>query len=164
VSQYIGSGGGDGGGQGTFVPNPPDLCRGVVVASGLLSYTNLIRLEMFGNHKVGLFSNDRKPKLNDDVSFYTPCTFSGYTGEKLTYGWTSPTMQGVRAFMHSEEFVWTHNGGPIANLVYGYTVVNVYGELRFAERFCNGPFQVGTLGRQIKLTLMFTTANESEVK
>jgi len=133
------------------------------VASGLLSYTNLIRLEMFGNHKVALFQNDRSPKLDDNASLFTPCTFSGYPGPVLTYGWTSPVMVGNRAFTHSEEFVWTHNGGPVGNWVYGYYVMNVSDELRFAERFCNGPFLVAQSGRQIKLTLMFTSANESEV-
>jgi len=163
LSEYQGTGGGDGGGQGTFDPNPPDLCRGVVVNAGLLEYLTTIKLLMFGNHKVGLYSNDRKPKLADDVSLYVPCNFSGYDGLRLTYGWTFPVLVGDRAFTHSEEFVWSHSGGPVGNWVYGYYVVNVSGELKFAERFCNGPFLVAQSGRQIKLTLMMTSANESEV-
>jgi len=150
------------GGQGTWRKGPAPRCRLEIVTAGLTEYLDRLTLYMTGWFAIGLFQNDREPKLDDAVGNYQEATFSGYSGSKLLYGWTNAAMRGVRAKSFATPLIWKHNGGPIANDVYGYFCINNVGALAFAERFCDGPITVDRRGRSVNLTPMFSAKNERE--
>lgn len=150
------------GGQGSFRQGKGHRCQLEVTAEGLKDFLNKLTGYMTGWFKVGLYQNDHEPALDDDVGMYSPCTFSGYDGPQLVYGWTLAAMYGVRAKSFATELVWQHDGGPIGNDVWGYYVTDPSGTLKFAERFCDGPFAVERLGRKIKIAPTFATKNERE--
>jgi len=160
MSQWVSSGGGDGGGQGQFFHGPVDFCLLEVVEPKLLEIVRSITTDWFASHRVGLFKNDLNPRLTTTIANVVPCDFSGYDGLRLLYFLTPEFMSGVRAMRLAQEYVWQHNGGPIDNLVYGYYVVDLAGQLALAERFCDGPFNMNVSRRSFKLTPMFWVKNE----
>jgi len=162
LSQFVSSGGADGGGQGTFFHGPGDLCLLEVMQPELLRLVTLITTDWFAGHKVGLYQNDFNPRLNSTIANVVPCNFSGYDGLRLLYFLTPSFMGGVRAIRLAQEYIWQHDGGAIDNWVYGYYVVDLSGNLVVAERFCNGPFNMNTARRSFKLTPMFWVKNERQ--
>jgi len=162
VSQYVGSGGGDGGGQGTFAHDPGDLCLLEVVQPELLRLVTQITTDWQAGHSVGLFQNDFNPRLNSTIANVVPCNFSGYDGVRLLYFLSPAFMAGIRAARLAQEYVWTHSGGPVDNWVYGYYIVDLSGALILAERFCDGPFRMNIARRQFKLTPLFWVKNERQ--
>lgn len=160
MSQFVSSGGVDVGGQGTFVRNPGDICLLEVVQPELLRLVTLITTDWFAGHKVGLFQNDVNPRLNTTIGNIVPCNFSGYDGLRLLYFFSPAFMGGIRAIRASQEYVWTYDGGPVTNYVYGYYIVDLAGNLTVAERFCDGPFAMDVPRRQFKLTPLFWLKNE----
>jgi len=159
---YFGTCGLRAGGQGKWGKAPGPRCQLEVTSAGLMEYLNKLTGYMKGWFKIGLYVNDHVPKLTDTISLYQQANFSGYQGAMLLYGFGQATMFGVRAKSVATTVVWTHDGGPIANDVYGYFVVNNKGILAFAERFCDGPFTVDRAGRSVKVKPVFSTKNERE--
>jgi len=137
-------------------------CQLEVVRGGLSSYLKELTNLMTGWFQVGLFANDRLPLLDDLVGDYIPCDFSGYNGLRLFYGWSAPVASGVFSMSSASPIVWAHDGGPINNLVYGYYVLDRFGVLAFAERFCDGPFVLDRAGRKLVITPTFRASNERE--
>jgi len=160
LSEYLGSGGGDGGGQGTFSHDPGDLCLLEVVQTELLRLVTFITTDWQAAHYVGLFQNDFNPRLNSTIANVVPCNFSGYDGPRLLYFTSASFMAGIRAARLAQEYQWRHDGGAIDNWVYGYYVVNLGGQLVLAERFCDGPFRMNVARRTFKLTPFFWVKNE----
>lgn len=150
------------GGWGSFVKRPPPRCQLEVTTSGLVAYLDKLTSFMFGWFKAGLFSNDFVPKLGSTIADVVPASFSGYDGERLLYGWTNAAMYGVRAKSFGTPLVWQHDGGPVNNQIFGYYVVDQSGILAFAERFCDGPFDVDRAGRKLTINPTFSTKNERE--
>jgi hypothetical protein len=68
---------------------------------------------------------------------------------------------GYKARSTAPEIVFRHNGGPVTNLIYGYTVTDITGVLLFAERFCDGPVMMDREGRKLHLVPSFELQNES---
>jgi len=163
ADHFLASGGGEGSGEGKWAFDVGHLCELTVMNNGLLqSLSQLLSLQ-FGRWKTGLFQNDREPRQTDSLSNYVPCDWSGYQGLQRIYFLNPPFMAGKRARAEGQELVWSHDGGPIANFVYGFYVVDNNGDLAYAERFCKGPFEVKNKGRKFKLTPVFTARNEERI-
>jgi len=161
VDYFVTSGGVDIGGGSGFEAKQED-CRLEVVETGLLDLAEQVRSYMSYWYKIGLFVNDREPKIGDVIGDYEEATFSGYSGMLLMGQFSAPAMSGVKARTFGPQVGWTHNGGPIANAVYGYFVVRNDGELAWAERFCDGPVIVDRAGRKVNIIPVFCLKNWQE--
>src|SRR3954447_19956134 len=82
-----------------------------------------------GANRIGLYQNDWQPQPNQDIAAVVPATFSGYTGLQALTAWTAPAMTGDQAVSQADQVVWTHNGGPDSNWIYGIYVVDGSGAL-----------------------------------
>jgi hypothetical protein len=151
------------GGQGGWEQLPPTTCKIVFVERGLTAALNALTPAVAGVWRVGLYKNDRTPRLADTAADYISCNFSGYSGEQLLYYFSPATMRGPRAYSQALPVKWTHNGGTVGNEVYGLYVKDLSGAIVVAERFCGGPFNLDRLGRFIRLTPELETLNEVEV-
>jgi hypothetical protein len=151
------------GGQGNWQQLPPTTCKIVFVERGLTAALNALTPAVAGFWRVGLFQNDRTPRLADTAADYLPCNFSGYSGEKILYYFSPATMRGPRAWSQALPVEWTHNGGSVGNEVYGLYVTDLSGTLTIAERFCDGPFPLDRAGRFIRLLPELEALNEVEV-
>jgi hypothetical protein len=92
--------------------------------------------------KVGLFKNDRTPRVGDTIAAYTEADFSGYAGRKDAVGWTAPIMSGGHAVSQANSLSWRQNGGATSNNIYGVFYVDAAGDLLFAERDPRAPVLV----------------------
>lgn len=104
--------------------------------------------------KLRLFTNDKTPAEADVVGGYTEASGFGYAAKDLlganwSISGTAPTEASYA------EQVWTFTGA-LGN-VYGYYVTRATGgELLWAERFTDGPYNIVNNGDQIKVTPKFT--------
>ena len=106
------------------------------------------------NLVIHLYSNNYTPDEFTTVSSVTEVTGGGYGSMGLTPGsWSIAT--GTPSQAEYPEVTWTFTGA-VGN-VYGYYITRqTGGELMWAERFSNGPFDIQTNGDQIKITPRLT--------
>jgi hypothetical protein len=104
------------------------------------------------HRRIGLFQNDWLPQNYQTISAVVPATFSGYPGLQPISGWSAPAQVGPQSIVTAPQFVWTHNGGPISNAVYGIYVVDDAGRLCWAERFTGGPVPLYGAGQFVSYT------------
>jgi hypothetical protein len=95
--------------------------------------------------RVILYKNDRLPRTADTLADYVEADFSGYDGWKLLNVWTPPAIEFARSFSQSNLAIWTHNGGPVNNLIFGSALVDVDSNLIAAERNKDAPRTVSPL-------------------
>jgi hypothetical protein len=88
-----------------------------------------------------------------------PANFSGYAGLQACFGWSVPVISGPYAISKAHELIWTHNGGPAANWIYGYYVLNLAGALMWAERFCPAPATIDKGGLSVRVQPNFWFCN-----
>ena len=150
------------GGQGEWETRPAKRCQLEVVSFGLKVFLDKLTTFMENWYECGLYQNDRQPLLDDTIADYVQANFSGYLDRQVLTGWTTAAMVGPRAKSSATQLVWKHDGGPVSNLIYGYYVTDKLGNLVFAERFCDGPFEVDRAGRAIRLTPVFSAQNQRE--
>lgn len=109
------------------------------------------------NISILLYSNNVIPDENSTEATFTELANGlGYTtgGQSLTPGSWS-VISGNPSQGEHTEITWTFTGA--AGNVYGYYVTrDTGGELMWAERFTNGPFNIATNGDQIKITPRLT--------
>lgn len=87
-----------------------------------------------------LFQNDTVPSLESTVPSFVEATFSGYVGGQTPASWTNPVVQTNHAVSQGDGVSWTHDGGVMNNLIYGYFVLDTgTGDLLFAERDSSAP-------------------------
>jgi hypothetical protein len=84
--------------------------------------------------RVGLFQNPWIPRHSSTIAEVQPCDFSGYAGLLTLSGFGAPYLVGDIATMVSTLLTWTHNGGPLANWVNGYYVLDSLGNLMWAQK------------------------------
>lgn len=162
VTRWLASGGGESNGEGEWFNDDSHRCELTMQTNGLQQALDAVTSLQFGAWAAGLYQNDRVPKRGDVLSQYVPATFSGYVGTKRLYGWTPAGMAGKRARSTGDRLKWMHDGGTMANWIYGYYVVDLSGKLTYAERFCDGPFLIDRAGRALQLDPAFTARNENE--
>jgi hypothetical protein len=96
---------------------------------------------------IGLFQNDWQPQNYQGISAVVPATFSGYPGLQPISGWSAPVQVGAQAIVTAPQWIWTHDGGPVGNAVFGIYVVDDSGNLCWAERFPQNGIQLVGAGQ-----------------
>lgn len=106
---------------------------------------------------VKLYTNNVTPGESDSAGTYTELSGSGYSSVTLTAAnWT--VTAGDPTSASYPQITWTFTGA--AGNVYGYFVVGQSsGQLLWAERFSDGPYNVALSGDQIKVTPTITLAD-----
>lgn len=94
-----------------------------------------------------LYVNDRDPGPEDEASGYMEASGSGYSPEALVpERWTFPDASRSRAVYPEVKFVFSDEIGE----VFGYYVTREQaGELEWAERFSDGPYDIKRWGDEI---------------
>ena len=121
----------------------------------MLNY--ILNIDAPENISIQLYVNNVIPDENSTVASFTEMAYGlGYTtgGISLTPGSWS-VISGNPSQAEHTEVTWTFTGA--AGNVYGYYVTrDTGGELMWAERFTNGPFDITTNGDEIKITPRLT--------
>ena len=91
-----------------------------------------------------LFQNDLAISRGTVLAQFVECDWSGYLPQ--TYpaaSWTPPALEGQAARSIGIPATFTHNGGPLGNLVYGYWFQDsATAELTWCERLQGAPIIV----------------------
>ena len=101
-----------------------------------------------------LFTSNTTPTDTHTVTDYTEATGNGYSSKSLTgASWTVSGTNPTTASYAEQTFSFT---GALGN-TYGYYVIRTStGDLLWAERFTDGPYNIQNNGDQIKVTLNIT--------
>jgi hypothetical protein len=126
-------------------------------ASEVIMLNYILNKDAPENISMLLYVNNVIPDENSTVATFTEMSNGlGYTtgGISLTPGSWS-VISGNPSQAEHTEVTWTFTGA--AGNVYGYYVTrDTGGELLWAERFTNGPFNITTNGDEIKITPRLT--------
>lgn len=104
---------------------------------------------------IKLFQNDFTPNVNTVLADFTEADFSGYASVNQVATWLTPFVDanGIPRMMNAQ-MQFDHDGGVTANAIFGYWVEKaITGELLWAERFVDGPFNLALITDAIALTL-----------
>lgn len=115
----------------------------VEVNGGLLAQLDYERTHWLATLRMGLFQNDWDPTWQHTIAQVEPATFSGYDGPHDLVGWTAAVLTGRVATTTGVPRVWNHDGGAVANWIFGYYVIAADGSLVWAERSARAPELVG---------------------
>jgi len=149
------------GGAGTFTRGKVNPCRLVLSSFGLRNTLQVLVDKWETKWFVGLFQNDYHPVLTTTLANIVECDFSGYSGRKVTFSWSTPVMTGIYARSTAQYLTWTHNGGLVANFVYGYFVTNDADQYVWAERFCPDPLRISHKGNAVRIRPTFFLVNDN---
>ena len=126
-------------------------------ASEVIMLNYILNIDAPENISIRLYANNVIPDENSTVATFTEVANGlGYTtgGQSLTPGSWS-VISGNPSQAEHTEVTWTFTGA--AGNIYGYYVTrDTGGELLWAERFTNGPFNITTNGDEIKITPRLT--------
>ena len=105
-----------------------------------------------------LFVNNVTPGETDTASTYTEMTTQGYAAKTLTgASWTFTAANPSHADYAQQ--TWTFNGTGGTTQVYGYFLVDSStGNLRWVERFSDGPYPISNNGDAISVTPVITAS------
>ena len=126
-------------------------------ASEVIMLNYILNIDAPENISIRLYANNVIPDENSTVASFTEVADGlGYTtgGQSLTPGSWS-VISGNPSQAEHTEVEWLFTGA--AGNIYGYYVTrDTGGELLWAERFTNGPFNITTNGDEIKITPRLT--------
>ena len=126
-------------------------------ASEVIMLNYILNIDAPENLSIRLYANNVIPDENSTIAtFVEVANGLGYTngGISLTPGSWS-VISGNPSQAEHTEVTWTFTGA--AGNIYGYYVTrDTGGELMWAERFTNGPFNITTNGDEIKITPRLT--------
>lgn len=128
----------------------------VLMNLGALDTLDALRATWLPSLRIGLFQNDWNPVVGDTLAAVVPATFSGYTGLHFLPGWSSAALSGDLAVSEASPRLWTHNGGPVGNWIFGYYVCTLAGRLEWAERDPQGGKAVDELGGFYSVVPVYT--------
>jgi|SRR6185295_1383841 len=148
------------GGSGEFRTTRLNPCRLFVSSFGLRNTLKIITAAWEGKYLIRLFQNDYRPSFSSVASNFQEANFSGYGGELITYSWSVPQLSGIYAISTAHDMVWTHNGGPVSNWIYGYYVLTPSGDYVWGERFCPAPEGVKNSGQKVRVRPLFFLVND----
>lgn len=118
--------------------------------NGLLLALNGITARWASARRIGLYQNDWKPQSHQTISAVVPATFSGYPGLVYLNNWTPAVLEGAAAKTTADAVIWSHDGGPLQNYIFGVYVVAEDGSLDWAERIPEAPYAMYGLGGIIR--------------
>lgn len=126
-------------------------------ASEVIMLNYILNIDAPENLSIRLYANNVIPDENSTIAtFVEVANGLGYTngGISLSPGSWS-VISGNPSQAEHIEVTWTFTGA--AGNIYGYYVTrDTGGELLWAERFTNGPFNITTNGDEIKITPRLT--------
>ena len=100
--------------------------------------------------KVDLYQNDITPGLDSAIGDFTICDFSNYVQASVP-AWQVPySRQDGTAESNGATITWLHNGGVVANIVYGYILRTAGGAYIGGGRL-DAPVSMASLGDAIAL-------------
>ncbi len=130
----------------------------VLCTEGELSFLTLIVSGL--DALVYPFKNDRMPLRADTPAYYSEADFSGYTGAISLADWVAPYLSNARAFSSPSPALWTHNGGPIDNYIFGICCVDTANNLLWAERDPRAPVLMNPMQSTYSYQNVLTLAAE----
>ncbi len=107
----------------------------VILQQGDLSVLNTVRLDGNCLKTLRLFKNDHVPAVTDTNANYTEANFSGYATFALGNWAAGFVNSDGKGEIDATPHTFAHNGGAVANTVYGVYVTNNAGDVVYAERF-----------------------------
>lgn len=122
---------------------------------GLILALDALTAAWTAHRRIGLYQNDWLIQSSQGISAVVPATFSGYAGLQPLANWTAAVLDGPAALTTADSLIWSHNGGPIQNYVFGIYVVADDGSLDFAEAIIDGPIPMYGLGGIIRYSPMY---------
>ena len=113
-------------------------------------------------YKIGLFKNDWTPTNTSVIAEVTPANFSGYAGLLPLITWSAGTMLWAdpRAIVFHPDVVWTMTAPVITNTIFGYYVVDLVGELQWAERRPGGGVLINGIGQSYTVSPQYSRRSE----
>jgi hypothetical protein len=109
--------------------------------------------------RVGLYTNNIVPTVNDTLATYTEPVAAWYARQALS-GWTFPAYAAPFSSSVSNPLTWTNTGAIGANVtIYGYFVVDSAGALCWAERDPSSPIVILGGGGSYSLAPKLTYRN-----
>lgn len=132
----------------------------VVVNTGLISLVRECITYILPSWKWGLFQNDITIVPETKIADVVPASFSGYTGLKLASSWSVPAIEAPRCITTATPLLWVHNGGPLANWIYGFYVVDGLGELVEIQRITPAPLLIQNTALGVQVIPRFSARSE----
>jgi hypothetical protein len=102
-----------------------------------------------------LFQNNKVPAAADTTADYVECNFSGYVRHTLA-DLAPTTVSGGVAQTATGVHTWSHNGGPVQNLIYGWFAVDADEHLVAVSRNGAGPISLTAAGQSYSVQATFT--------
>jgi hypothetical protein len=127
---------------------------------GLVKALNALTAAWAGHRRIGLYRNDWDIQSSQDISAVVPATFSGYPGLLPLVNWTAAVLDGPAALTAADALMWSHDGGPVQNYIFGIYVVADDGSLDWAEAITNGPIPMYGVGGIIRYIPTYTLASK----
>lgn len=124
---------------------------------GLSQKLSTLVSNLLGSCILKLYQNDYIPQAGDAAAMYTECTFSGYAAQSLADLGAVSVVNNV-AQVSSGVHTWNHNGGAVANSVYGWFLTTPAGLLIAASRNGSGPIVLSGAGQSYSVQVTFTDA------
>lgn len=106
---------------------------------GALLALNALTASWIGTRRIGLYQNNWSVQPWQGISAVVPADFSGYSGLVPLTGWLAAVQSGPMAVATADQVLWSHNGGPVQNWIFGVYVVAPDGSLDWADPFPGDP-------------------------
>lgn len=104
-----------------------------------------------------LFKNNYTPVVGSAVGNFTEADFTGYASEPLTAGSWTAAVGSTSTITYNETVSFVSTANAQNQSVYGYYVVGATsGELKWAERFTDGPYVIQNEDDAINVLLRMT--------
>jgi hypothetical protein len=129
----------------------------VVLQQGDLTDLNVLRQAANAINMIHLYASPHTPAAGDTDGMYSAieANFSGYA--PINLGQWNPAFLNPQSIgeIDANQVVWTHNGGPNINTIYGCYVTDNTGHVFYAEVF-DAPVQMNAGGLTLKYTPRLT--------
>lgn len=121
----------------------------------LLKLYNLAKLHYLGDGAlIRLFSNPPDPPDNPQLSDFTETTFDGYAPKPAAF--SAPFIEGLNAvLLNGGPYLWTRGSGPVSDVVYGYYVTDIDGDLAFCQWSTFGEFNLLFPGNTVRVEIRY---------
>jgi len=116
-----------------------------------------LRTAVFEVLTIRLYKVDKVPAAGDVLADYDAiqADFSGYAGQNMS-GWAPPILAGGIASIQPGTYSWGHNGGAVANTIYGWYAHSPDGVLVMASKRLAGPIVLSGAGQFYSVDVVAT--------
>jgi hypothetical protein len=124
----------------------------VLVGHGCRLACDTLLSQWDGHLRAGLFTADVQPNFTVTIPQLQPASFAGYIGLQPVLFWAASWLVGIYAQSQAMPIQWLGGGPGIAEVVFGYYVVDDAGLLVWAERSDDLGTVMGPIGTQFTVT------------